>query len=61
MMSLPELLPQMDLYSAEQFVAADFDPANPYRLFAQKICPLLLESIEGDITTSPLTCQSCPL
>ena len=41
-MSLPELSPQMDLYSTEQFVAADFDPADPYRLFAEKIYPLLL-------------------
>lgn len=41
-MSLPELSPQLDLYTAEQFLAADFDPADPYRLFAEKIYPLLL-------------------
>jgi transposase len=41
-MSLPELSPQMDLYSAEQFLAADFDPADPYRLFSEKVYPLLL-------------------
>jgi hypothetical protein len=42
MMSLPELSPQMDLYSAEQFLAADFAPADPYRLFSEKVYPLLL-------------------
>jgi hypothetical protein len=41
-MSLPELSPQRVLYSTEQFLAADFDPADPYRLFSQKIYPLLL-------------------
>jgi hypothetical protein len=41
-MSLPELSPQMDLYSAEQFLASDFDPDDPYRLFSEKVYPLLL-------------------
>lgn len=43
-MSLPELSPQMNLYSAEQFLAADFDPADPFRLFAERIYPLLLQA-----------------
>src|SRR5580704_8433230 len=41
-MSLPELSPQMDLYSAEQFLASDFEAADPYRLFSERAYPLLL-------------------
>jgi hypothetical protein len=54
-MSLPELSPQMDLYGTEQFLASDFDPADPYRLFSEKVYPLLLAARP---TLAQAYCQS---
>jgi len=43
-MSLPELSPQMNLFSVEAFLAAAFASDNPFRLFCEQIYPLLLNA-----------------
>ena len=41
-MSLPELSPQMPLFSFEQFLADQLPEDDPYRLFGERIYPLLV-------------------